>query len=153
MIHISRQPSPDRQRSHSKSHKLHKQSFISLKDAGAADSRRKTDCSSGVGAVGGSEGASVVLEPEEGTVIQDLDFFYGRIVVWLRRNGVPSLAVLPLSGDSLQAFRRSNTLNTSDKQCGLAAPLWCPGRRRPALVRCSIHAPHNSDAYNLSDTL
>ena len=36
---------------------------------------------------------------EDGTVIQDLDIFRDRIVLWLRRRGVPGIAVLPLSGD------------------------------------------------------
>ena len=42
----------------------------------------------------------VVLEADQGTAIQDLDFFKDRIVVWLRREGVPGLAILPLSGIS-----------------------------------------------------
>ena len=38
------------------------------------------------------------VEMEEGVVMEDLDFFDGRLVVWLRRQGVPGVAVAPFDG-------------------------------------------------------
>ena len=47
-----------------------------------------------------SGAAETALELEAGVVMQDLDFFHGRLTVWLRRHGKPGVAVAPINGGS-----------------------------------------------------
>ena len=59
-------------------------------------------------AVRHSRNIQTALEMEEGVVMEDLDLFDGRLVVWLRRRGVPGVAVAPIDG-GLMPDRRSDT--------------------------------------------
>ncbi len=38
------------------------------------------------------------LEMEDGVVMEDVDLFDGRLVVWLQRRGVPGVAIAPIDG-------------------------------------------------------
>ena len=56
--------------------------------------------------IGCREGVHEVLGVDAGTVIQDMDFFSDRIAVWLRRDGIPGLGILPLSGRTSPTYPR-----------------------------------------------